>query len=46
MVENNGFIPNHQYCFRERHSKIEQTHRILQGKNEAPENKQHCSAAS
>jgi hypothetical protein len=45
MVENNGLIPNHQFSFRQRHSTIEQTHRIIRRINEALENKQHCSAA-
>jgi predicted Zn-dependent protease len=45
IVENNGFIPNHQFAFRERHSTIKQTHRIVQRINEALENKQYCSAA-
>jgi hypothetical protein len=44
MVENNGLIPNHQFSFTQRHSTIEQTHRIIR-KNEALENKQYCSAA-
>jgi hypothetical protein len=29
MVENNGLIPNNQFTFRQRHSTIEQTHRIV-----------------
>jgi hypothetical protein len=45
MVENNRLIPNHQFGFRQRHSIIEQTHRIVQRINEALENKQYCSAA-
>jgi hypothetical protein len=46
MVESNGFIPDHQFGFRERHSTIEQTHRIVKRINEALENKQYyCSAA-
>jgi hypothetical protein len=44
MVGNNGLIPNHQFSFRQRHSTIEQTHRIVRI-NEALENKQFCSAA-
>jgi hypothetical protein len=44
MVENNRLIPNHQFGFRQRHSTIEQTHRILRRINEALENKQYCSA--
>jgi hypothetical protein len=45
MVENNRLIPNRQFDFRQRYSKIEQTHRIVQRINEALENKQYCSAA-
>jgi hypothetical protein len=45
MVENNRLIPNHQFGFRQRHSTIEQMHRIVQRINEALENKQYCSAA-
>jgi hypothetical protein len=45
MVENNKLIPNHQFRFRQRHSTIEQTHRIIQRINKALENKQYCSAA-
>jgi hypothetical protein len=45
MVENNGFILNHQFGFRGRHFTIGQTHPIEQRINEALENKQYCSAA-
>jgi hypothetical protein len=45
MVEYNGLKPNHQFSFRQRHSTIEQTHKIVRRINEALENKQHCSAA-
>jgi hypothetical protein len=45
MVENNGFIQNHQFGFRERHSAIEQTHQTIQRINKARESKQYCSAA-
>jgi retron-type reverse transcriptase len=41
MVENKGLIPSHQFGFRQRHSTIEQTHRILRRING---NKQYCSA--
>jgi hypothetical protein len=44
MVENNGLIPNHQFCFRQRHSTIEQTHQIV-WINETLANKQYYSAA-
>jgi hypothetical protein len=43
-VEINHLIPNHQFGFRQRHSTIEQTHRIVQRINEALEHKQYCSA--
>jgi hypothetical protein len=44
MVENNRLMLNHQFGFRQRHSTIEQTHRIVQRIYEALENKQYCSA--
>jgi hypothetical protein len=44
MAENNRLIPNHQLGFTQRHSTIEQTHRIVHRINEALENKQYCSA--
>jgi hypothetical protein len=40
IVEINRLIPNHQLSFRQRHSTIQQTHRV-----KALENKQYCSAA-
>jgi hypothetical protein len=45
MVETHRLIHNHQLSFRQRHSRIEQTHQIVQRINEALENKQYCSAA-
>jgi hypothetical protein len=45
MVENNGLIPNHQFGFRQKHYKIEQTHRIVRRMNKALENTKYCSAA-
>jgi hypothetical protein len=45
MVENYRLIPIHQYVFRQRHSTIEQTHRIVRKMNEAFEKKQYFSAA-
>jgi hypothetical protein len=45
IVEINRLIPNHQFGFRQRHSTIEQTHRVVRKINAALENKQYCSAA-
>jgi hypothetical protein len=45
LVKINSLIPSHQFVFKERHSTIEQTHRIIQRIYEALENKQYCSAA-
>jgi hypothetical protein len=45
MVENNGFILNHQFGFREGYSTTEQTNRLVQRINEALENKQYYSVA-
>jgi hypothetical protein len=44
MVKNKRLMPNNQFSFRQRHSTIEQTHRIVRRINEALENKQYCSA--
>jgi hypothetical protein len=44
IVEINRLIPNHQIGFRQRHSTVEKTHRVLRKINEALENKQYCSA--
>jgi hypothetical protein len=41
IIENNNLIPNHQFDFRQRHSTIEQTHRIVYLINKALENKQY-----
>jgi hypothetical protein len=38
VIENNVFISDHQFCFRERHSTAGKIHRIVQKINEAPEN--------
>jgi hypothetical protein len=44
MVQNNRLISSHQFGFRQTHSTIEQTHRIVQRINEALENNHYCSA--
>jgi hypothetical protein len=44
MVENNRLVPNNQFSFRQMHSIIQQTRRIVRKINEALENKQYCSA--
>jgi hypothetical protein len=41
----NQLIPNHQFGFRQRHSMIEQSHRIVQRKNEDTERKQCCTCS-
>jgi hypothetical protein len=45
VVENKGFIENHQFGFNEKHSTIQQTRLILQRINEALENKRYSSTA-
>jgi hypothetical protein len=45
MVENNRLIPSHQFSFRQGHSTIEQTHRIVRRITEALENKQYSYAS-
>jgi hypothetical protein len=45
VVENDRLIPNHQFGYRQRHSTIEQTHRIVRRINEDLENEKYCSAA-
>jgi hypothetical protein len=45
MLEKNQLTANHQFGLSQRHSTIEQTHRIVQRINEALERKQYCSAA-
>jgi hypothetical protein len=45
IVKHDGLITNHQFGFSQRHSTIEQIHRILLRINKALENMRHCSAA-
>jgi hypothetical protein len=44
-IVQNKVIPDHQFGFRQGHSIIHQTHRIVNAINEALESKQYCSAA-
>jgi hypothetical protein len=45
IIENRRLLPGHKFGFRQRHSTLQQTHRIVQKTNEALETKQYCSAA-
>jgi hypothetical protein len=45
LVEHGKLLPTHQFAFRPRHSTIEQPHRLIQGINDALDNRQYCSAA-
>jgi hypothetical protein len=45
IIENRRLLPDHQFGFRQRHSTIHQTNRIVHKINEALETKQYCSAA-
>jgi hypothetical protein len=45
IVENHRLQPDHQFGFRQRHSTIHQTHRIVHKINEALETKQYYSTA-
>ena len=44
LVENRNLIPTHQFGFREKHSTIEQIHRVTDVIEKALENKKICSA--
>lgn len=44
VVKQTNVIPNHQFGFREKHSTIEQVHRIVNTIHETFEKKQYCSA--
>jgi hypothetical protein len=44
LIAHQKLIPNHQFGFRQRHSTIHQTHRILHKINEALNDKHYCSA--
>jgi hypothetical protein len=45
IIKNRRLLPDHQFGFRQRHSTIHQTHRMMHKINEALETKQYCSAA-
>jgi hypothetical protein len=45
ILEDNGILPDHQFGFRQKHSTIEQVHRITEIINGTLEKKQYCSAA-
>jgi hypothetical protein len=45
IIENRRVLPDHHFDFRQQHSIIHQTHRIVHKINEALETKQYCSAA-
>lgn len=44
IIEQRNLIPKHQFGFRERHSTVEQVHRIIDVAEKSLENKQVCSA--
>lgn len=44
IVENQHLVPNHQFGFREKHSTIDQVHRLSNTIEEALESKKVCSA--
>jgi hypothetical protein len=45
IVQNKQLLPDHKFGFRQQHSTIHQTYRIVHAINEALESKQYCSAA-
>jgi hypothetical protein len=45
IIENRRLLPDHQFGFRQRHSTIHQTHRMVHKINKALETKQYCSSA-
>jgi hypothetical protein len=45
IVENQLILPDHQFGFRQRHSIIQQAHRLVNKIHEAIKTKQYCSAA-
>lgn len=44
LIENNKLIPNHQFGFRQKHSTVDQVHRIVDVIERSFEEKQDCSA--
>lgn len=45
IIDSKGLIPDHQFGFRQKHSTIEQVHRLVKRINVAFERKKYCSAA-
>jgi hypothetical protein len=45
IIEKQQILPNHQFGFRQHHSAIQQTQRIVNKINESLDTKQYCSAA-
>ena len=45
LLTSTDLVPNHQFGFREKHSTIEQVHRVYNNLRNALENKEYCTAA-
>lgn len=44
-IESNNLLPDHQFGFRQKHSTIEQVHRVVNNINQAFEDRNYCVAA-
>ena len=44
IIETKKLIPDHQFCFRNKHSTIQQMHRLINEIIVALENKEYCTA--